>query len=416
MWEYVTRDVRTVPESATLEDVIRLMATGSFRHAPVVDDLGRLVGIISDRDVRRLLPSPGSDPREVDRYVARTLVRDVMVRAPVTINKGASMLDAIRLSLEHRIGALPVIDSGQLVGIISQIDMLRAYAEQLEGASGVEIEETAPAYDSLPFSDDHNQPLVFLVEPNAALRRDLGLILRASRVDVTSFPGLDSLADHQEKETPDLILVSAEVDTRVDPLELLRERYPVTPVVITREGLARRDEPRKGKGPLFLPCTPETLLSRVRGEIGFNRWTHDLPALTPALTQRTGTIDIDISVPRQVLVIDQDPLARQILSFYFRKSGCEVKEAADGHEALSRLALEVFDLVTLEIDIPYRSGFELLEFVQREQDSAPRMIVVAGARGDDDVVQAFSLGALDYIKKPLQPEVLEKRLRRIMAD
>lgn len=198
---------------------------------------------------------------------------------------------------------------------------------------------------------------------------------------------------------------------------MLREGYPVTPVVMTREGLPRREKPRKGKGPLFLPCSTETLLGRIRGEIGFNRWTHDLPILTAATASaRATTVDIDVSIPRQVLVIDQDPLMRQILAYHFKKSGCEVTEAGDGHEALSRLAVEFFDIVTLELDLPFRSGFDLLDFVQRDTENAPRMIVVAGAHSDDEIVDAFSRGALDYLRKPLQPNVIEKRLKRLLAD
>lgn len=416
MWEYTTRELRAVREGDSLRDVIRLMAASARAELiPVVDGVGRLVGTLSEQDLRRLLPSSSTDPLEVDRFVERTRVRDVMNRAPVTIARQASMRDAIRLVLEHRAVALPVIDGGNLVGIITHHDMLRAFKDQLDATEGLEM-DTRPAASVRPDAfSEKLRPLVFVVEPSDSLRRDLSKILEASGVDVEVFEAIDGLAHTSPASAPDLILLSAEGGGALDPLEMLRARFPATAVVITREGTPRREEVRRGKGPIFLPCSPEALIARVRGEIGFNRWTQDLP-LSSSLSQRTGTIDIDISVPRQVLVVDRDPLTRQILCHHLRAFGCELAEAADGHEAVSRLALDVYDLVTLEIDLPFRSGFEILEFAHRDPQRAPRVIVISGVRRDEDVVQAFALGALDYIKKPLQPEILEKRFRRLLME
>ena len=418
IWEYVTQNVHTVCETGTLEKVIQLMAEGMFRHVPVVDEVGQLVGMVSDRDVRRLLPTPGSDPAEVDSFIARTFVGDIMTRGLVTVDKDATMLAAVRLSIEHRIGALPVVDGGRLVGIISQMDMLRAYAEYLQletPDSGLEGDINSPT----SFSSNQERPLIAISEPNIAIKDSLSAILRAAGIDVSSFSSLEELTKDQKEGsgTPDLILANATSDPGTDPLETLHTRFPKTPVIVTREGPPRAEAHRKGKGPLFLPCTTETLLGRIRREINLNRWTYDLPRVpTASLSPRVNTMDIDVSVSRQVLVVDQDPLARQMLSYYFRKAGCEVTEAADGHEAISRLALEVFDLVTLELNLPFRTGFEILEFIRRSPDKVPHVVVVSGVRKDEDVVQAFSLGATDYVYKPLRPEVLRRQLRRLLTD
>lgn len=417
MWEYATRDVRTVPASGALEDVIHLMTAGGFRHVPVVDELGQLVGMVSDRDVRRLMPSPGTSPRAVEDFVKRTSVRDIMTKSLVTLERDASMRDAVETFVRTRVGALPILDKGELVGILSQYDALRAYGDLLAASAdeSLDIEETAPSYDRPTLVLSKDRPLVFVVEPSDRLRRDLQIVLRSAGIDLTSFPGLDSLMDHRSMEAPDLILLNAEVDARSKPLEVLGQHFPVTPVVITREGIPPPGT-RRGKGPLYLPCTPEQLIGRIRGEIGFCRWTHDMPALACLTPSRTLTLDIEVEAVPRVLIIDQDPLTRRVLRHHFGKMGCHVEEAADGHEALSRLALEVFDIVTLELNLPFRSGFELLEYVQRDPERAPQMVVVSTAVEDDEVVEAFARGALDFIRKPLVPDVLARRIQRLLRD
>lgn len=418
MLEYITREVCSISEQGTLRDVIKTMATGGFRHLPVVNAHGRLVGIISDRDVRSLLPAPGADPFEIDRFVEKTKVGEVMTRDPLTLDAKASMLEAVEKILEHRIGALPVLDDGRLVGIVSQVDLLRAFADHLGRNETVHIEEAPPAYLEVPFSAEQHAPLLFLVEPDAELRRSLSSVLLSSGVNLTSFEGLAEMVAHDGVETPDLILLSASTASEHDPLEMLREGYPMTPVVMTRNGRPKREELRGGKGPLFLPCSTETLLARVRGEIGFNRWTHDLPILSPPHLQvgRTTSIDIDIQEARRVLVVDNDALTRRILTYHLRSSGCEVTEARDGTEAMQLIENKVFDLITLELDLPFRSGLELLEELESMGPDAPPVVVVAGARRDTDVVDAFAHGAVDFIKKPLTPDVVEKRLRRVLSE
>lgn len=415
MWSYATRDVRTVPSTGTLRDVIQLMATGGFRHLPVVDGQGALVGIVSDRDVRRLLPSPGTDPREVDRSLAETRVVDVMTRDPITLHPDASMIAAIEKVLEHRVGALPILREGRLVGILTRSDILRAFADTLGRSETLHIEETPPAYMEPGLDAEDHVPLLFLLEPSERLRRHLAALLAAAGVNVTSFATLAELTAHDGLETPDLILLSASASgVDADPLEVLRAGYPTTPVVITREGTPRREERRGGKGPLFLPCSAEALLARVWGEIGFARWTHDLPVWTaPSRLLRTGTIDIDIDVARPALVVDQDPLTRKIVGHHLRSLGCDVTEAADGEEAKALLASGGFELVTVELDLPLTSGFELLELA-RACPTQPRVVVIASARRDEDVRASFELGAADFIKKPLAPQVFVARILRAL--
>ncbi|MBL8786642.1 MAG: CBS domain-containing protein [Deltaproteobacteria bacterium] len=112
-------------ESKTrIADAIEIMQENDIRHAPVLR--GRtLVGILSDRDLRALW-RPGSDMHGDGRIYDRK-VEDFMSTDPVTVEAETDLDDVIALLIDHRIGAVPVLDAeGTMVGIVSTIDILRA--------------------------------------------------------------------------------------------------------------------------------------------------------------------------------------------------------------------------------------------------------------------------------------------------
>lgn len=114
-----------------LGETIEIMYANDVRHIPVVDDT-RLVGIVSDRDLRALwepvVNAQIGDGRAFDRRVA-----DYMSTDPVTVMEEDDATEVIELLVEHRIGAIPVIDAdGVLVGIVSYIDVLKALGDALE--------------------------------------------------------------------------------------------------------------------------------------------------------------------------------------------------------------------------------------------------------------------------------------------
>ncbi len=106
--------VVTVREDETLYEAHADMEMGAFRHLPVLDARGRLVGILSDRDLLRALSR--SEP---------TTIGDVMTRAPLTVLADTDAHEAAEIMLDHRIGSLPVVgDDGALIGLITQTDFL----------------------------------------------------------------------------------------------------------------------------------------------------------------------------------------------------------------------------------------------------------------------------------------------------
>jgi len=126
-----------VEPKAPLREVCRLMAEHRIRHVPVISADG-LVGVISDRDVREALPSP-IGPDGAAEYAAamdHIAVWKVMAEQVITVTPRTPLAQAAHLLADRKIGCLPVIEAGRLVGIVTETDVLRAFAAFLDDLSG----------------------------------------------------------------------------------------------------------------------------------------------------------------------------------------------------------------------------------------------------------------------------------------
>jgi acetoin utilization protein AcuB len=130
--EWMTPAPLTVAPSTPMSKVQELMVRRRIRHLPVVEE-GRLVGIITDRDVRTVQPSPPTSlpAREMHYLFDRLTVRAVMTRPVLTVEPHESLAEAVRLMLENRIGGLPVTEGERLIGILTAVDLLRAFSTTL---------------------------------------------------------------------------------------------------------------------------------------------------------------------------------------------------------------------------------------------------------------------------------------------
>jgi acetoin utilization protein AcuB len=120
-----------VREDDSLVTVAKRMVRARLRHACVVDGEGRVIGMLSDRDLRRVFGDPRlAQTAERDSMMLATLhVRDVMIARPYTISQEDTVQQAARALAESRVGALPVVDGhGHLRGIVSYIDVLDHFA------------------------------------------------------------------------------------------------------------------------------------------------------------------------------------------------------------------------------------------------------------------------------------------------
>ncbi|MFQ5802553.1 MAG: CBS domain-containing protein [Candidatus Methylomirabilales bacterium] len=135
-----------VEPQAPLREVYRLMAEHGIRHIPVVSVDG-LVGVISDRDVREALPCP-TGPAEAAEFAAamdRIPVWEVMAEEVVTVTSRTPLSEAAQMLAGRKIGCLPVLEAGRLVGIVTKTDMLQAFAALLDDLSGSPHLEVAVA-------------------------------------------------------------------------------------------------------------------------------------------------------------------------------------------------------------------------------------------------------------------------------
>ena len=119
----------TVRPDASARAAAELMRGRQVRHLLVTDEQERLVGILTDRDLRHsaFLPMLAPHLAWEERWLKAPRVRDIMTWRPVTIDPGADLVRAGLLMFERRIGSLPVTDRGTLVGIVTERDIFEAF-------------------------------------------------------------------------------------------------------------------------------------------------------------------------------------------------------------------------------------------------------------------------------------------------
>lgn len=132
--EAMTRDVVTVGPDTSAKDAGEVLAERGFAALPVVDDDGRLVGIVAEADVLRdrLPPDPRLRLRRdaPEPAVPPLLVRGIMTEDVRTVPPGADVSDVARLFVEARLRSVPVVDGQRLVGIVSRRDLLRTLVRE----------------------------------------------------------------------------------------------------------------------------------------------------------------------------------------------------------------------------------------------------------------------------------------------
>ncbi len=133
---YISRFMIKEPLTATsdlsLPEARRLLNENHFRHLPVVDGQGELVGMITDRDLRSAYPSSvltESERIAVYERVEKATVADIMSVDCIGLTPDSTLDDALLLFDRKDVGALPVLEDGQVVGIFSSRDLLAAYKE-----------------------------------------------------------------------------------------------------------------------------------------------------------------------------------------------------------------------------------------------------------------------------------------------
>jgi len=130
--DLMTKKVIVVTPDDMVDKVFILFHFEGIRHLPVVTDKGSLVGVITDRDIKKVLGPRRTKYVKKDGTVSDVSarkVRTIMRRKPITIGPNEKATDAAAIMVKRKIGALPVISNKKLVGIITATDVLEAFVK-----------------------------------------------------------------------------------------------------------------------------------------------------------------------------------------------------------------------------------------------------------------------------------------------
>jgi acetoin utilization protein AcuB len=132
--DYMTRKVVSITPDTGVREAFFIMKEHHIRHLPVVDEDNKLIGIISDRELRR--PEWVDESRDIAHiyYLEDEMaVSDVMIKKVHIVHTYDSLRKAVKLLLENHIGAMPVLDKTEaLVGMLSAVDLLRALNDMID--------------------------------------------------------------------------------------------------------------------------------------------------------------------------------------------------------------------------------------------------------------------------------------------
>lgn len=126
----MTKSPVIIYESSSLENAWNLLKKESFQHLPVLDDNGNIAGMLSSTDIENFslwVENAINDPGTI---LKNLVVRDIMTTKVISIRKNDAIEMANDLLLSNSIRALPVIDNGRIIGIISETDILRYYNDK----------------------------------------------------------------------------------------------------------------------------------------------------------------------------------------------------------------------------------------------------------------------------------------------
>jgi len=146
--ERMTRNPLTTRPDTTVTEALEVMRREKVRRMPVVDRKGKLVGIVAEKDLLYASPSPATSLSvwEINTLLARLTVAEVMKKQVVTVTEDVFLENAARIMADNKIGSLPVVRHGSLVGIITETDLFKVFVELFAARQhGVRLTMLIPA-------------------------------------------------------------------------------------------------------------------------------------------------------------------------------------------------------------------------------------------------------------------------------
>jgi DNA-binding response OmpR family regulator len=123
------------------------------------------------------------------------------------------------------------------------------------------------------------------------------------------------------------------------------------------------------------------------------------------------------NLTHSVLVVDDEPMARTLLRLMLVRAGFEVLEAADGLDALSKVKVQLPDVMILDVMMPGMDGFAVCEALRQEAETAELPIIMLSAKTDvNSVRKGLEAGATKYLTKPVSPDELTQNVRDALQN
>lgn len=145
--ERMSSPVITVKPDLPIMEALNLMKTEQIRRTPVVDKKGKLVGIISDKDLLDASPSDATSLSvwEINYLLSQITVAEIMTKDVMTVTRDTPIEEAARIMADNKIGGIPIMDGGEVVGLITETDLFKIFLE-LMGArvDGVRVTAMVP--------------------------------------------------------------------------------------------------------------------------------------------------------------------------------------------------------------------------------------------------------------------------------
>jgi DNA-binding response OmpR family regulator len=113
-----------------------------------------------------------------------------------------------------------------------------------------------------------------------------------------------------------------------------------------------------------------------------------------------------------ILVVEDEPSIREVVSLYLKRAGFQVIEARDGQEAIESLQKKSPDLVILDLMLPHIDGFEITKQIRSKGDTP--IIMLTARRSESDRIAGLEMGADDYVVKPFSPQEVVSRVRAVL--
>lgn len=188
---WMTTKVVTINKEASIQEALAVMKQGSIRHLPVVDQDGKLLGWVTDADLRGVL---------IASMLEELTLEDVMIRRPFTVTPDMSLEEASHLILDKRIGGLPVVEGEKLIGVITTVDILSAFITfmgMFSHSSRLDVKITTPRtslHEIIRLVRQHDAEVISVCHLPSEEDEDMTYSLRLKKCDLK--PILEDLKEN----------------------------------------------------------------------------------------------------------------------------------------------------------------------------------------------------------------------------